>query len=708
MKEKITSIRIAASCLFLWIFPLPSAVWGEGLEEPPLSIEEAGLESEIAIEAEELLSGFEESVFMDDGTEENVFSSENNNLLDDGSGAGDEVGSGEMIPGWDWEGEETISRAVGVPLFIEVKAEDWVKTGGNYYLARQNAGEGESPYYNLSDGLLTVTTTNALGKSHTGTYLFLEDGRMVTGRKTLSPSVPGQRYAYDSSKLSFFTPRSSAVLYEEYQGKHVTLSPLNSDLGQRRADFWYYDSQTGRFQYFDNDGNRYPIASLNAQYEDRGYFYIDGAFYCLMDSGTPRTGLRAIHGETYYFWPESPIPGQMALGTYVSFPASKGQSRWLYFRGKEEGEERGRAVKHSGYHIATSPEDGARYLLNKNGYSLPDRIFLQAEDGNAYCSGGDGRVLSDTVISVKGELIYLTAQGQRASYQDGWAYLPGLKQYGYFGPESAVLSFPELPEPDDAMNGGDIRIAAATEEGREKALEAVEKILEVLPEGNGDWSLCLYDVTGGCLFSVNNHPMQAASLIKLFIMEGVYRSYDRLCQEHGQDEVDGHLKEMITVSDNDSANTLAIWLGGTRERGLKAVTSYASSHGYADTVMGRYLLSSRENGDNITTAQDVARALWNVYQSALAEGEGGEKGKAALELLKAQTRRHKLPALLPDSATVANKTGELSDVENDAAIIVTESGRTFILVIMSENLQMPYEARMAIQKAGLLFYQQFS
>ena len=38
-------------------------------------------------------------------------------------------------------------------------------------------------------------------------------------------------------------------------------------------------------------------------------------------------------------------------------------------------------------------------------------------------------------------------------------------------------------------------------------------------------------------------------------------------------------------------------------------------------------------------------------------------------LLAAQTRRNKIPAQMPSGVSIANKTGELSDVENDAGII---------------------------------------
>lgn len=56
-----------------------------------------------------------------------------------------------------------------------------------------------------------------------------------------------------------------------------------------------------------------------------------------------------------------------------------------------------------------------------------------------------------------------------------------------------------------------------------------------------------------------------------------------------------------------------------------------------------------------------------------------------LDLLKQQQRRSKIPAGVPTGVTVANKTGELLTVENDAAIVFTKSG-DYILTVMSEGL----------------------
>ena len=56
-----------------------------------------------------------------------------------------------------------------------------------------------------------------------------------------------------------------------------------------------------------------------------------------------------------------------------------------------------------------------------------------------------------------------------------------------------------------------------------------------------------------------------------------------------------------------------------------------------------------------------------------------------LSLLLAQDTRSKIPGGLSEEIQVANKTGELDNVENDAGIIY-DVDNELILVFMSENL----------------------
>ena len=62
----------------------------------------------------------------------------------------------------------------------------------------------------------------------------------------------------------------------------------------------------------------------------------------------------------------------------------------------------------------------------------------------------------------------------------------------------------------------------------------------------------------------------------------------------------------------------------------------------------------------------------------------GEASERILEDLRNQKRTSKIPAGVPDGIETANKTGELDNVDNDAAIIWSPYC-TYILCIMSSD-----------------------
>ena len=371
--------------------------------------------------------------------------------------------------------------------------------------------------------------------------------------------------------------------------------------------------------------------------------------------------------------------------------------------------------------------------------------------------------------------------------------------------EESVFGSNSVPEEDS-------NVGSLTDEKLQQILKNVEA---GFPAGNGSWAVYISDLKRNSEGSVNSHAMQAASLIKLYIMGAVYDNYDSVVAQYGQSSVESNLHSMITVSDNDAANTLVSYLGGgDSAAGMNAVNSFCQTHGYTDTSMGRLLLQSNANGDNYTSVSDCGRFLRSVYagnfgissetdmsenkeaeatgtaeraetaeaeatgtpetakaaeaaeaeatgtpeatktaetdaaetsetaktteasaESAAAEAESAgpsqkkaddssvsaeksetEKTEAEKKadaegpepaptestgstasiqeyahasdmfaLLAGQQRRNKIPAQMPAGVSVANKTGELSNVENDAGIIYNTSNDV-VIVFMSEGL----------------------
>lgn len=143
----------------------------------------------------------------------------------------------------------------------------------------------------------------------------------------------------------------------------------------------------------------------------------------------------------------------------------------------------------------------------------------------------------------------------------------------------------------------------------------LNQVQALLPQDNGTWSVYVCNLSLDSDGVINDTPMQAASLIKLYIMGAVYENYDSLAQSHSSDELDNNISSMITVSDNDAANTLVNWLGnGDDGAGMAKVNEFCQNHGFTSTQMNRMLLASSENSDNYTSVRDCGTFLKEIYQ----------------------------------------------------------------------------------------------
>lgn len=244
-----------------------------------------------------------------------------------------------------------------------------------------------------------------------------------------------------------------------------------------------------------------------------------------------------------------------------------------------------------------------------------------------------------------------------------------------------------------------------TDESMDSLLAQIEPLL---PQNNGSWSVYVCNLNKGTEGTIGGGQMQAASLIKLFIMGTVYENYESLSQLHGQDNLNSYLHSMITVSDNDAANILVNWLGsGDDANGMTMVNNFCKSHGYTETSMGRLLLQSNENGDNYTSVQDCGRFLKEIYEINAGTSTTATltHADAMFNLLKLQERTHKIPAQLPEGVHTANKTGELSNVENDAGIIFdTAKGIDLVVCFMSQDVTDTAAAQASIAENARLIY----
>ena len=193
--------------------------------------------------------------------------------------------------------------------------------------------------------------------------------------------------------------------------------------------------------------------------------------------------------------------------------------------------------------------------------------------------------------------------------------------------------------------------------------------------------------------------MTAASLIKLYVAGAVYEHMNSIkAYESYSGETENLISNMISLSDNNACNTLVKRLGnGDANTGMRVVNSFCNSHGFYNTQMNRLMLNF--NGlENYTTTLDCCNILKSYYKNEL---KGSEN---IIRYMKAQTVRTKIPSGITDGTIVANKTGELANVENDSAIVYSSKG-VYIMCAMTQNLSDTAAARNAITQAAYAVHQ---
>ena len=203
--------------------------------------------------------------------------------------------------------------------------------------------------------------------------------------------------------------------------------------------------------------------------------------------------------------------------------------------------------------------------------------------------------------------------------------------------------------------------------------ELEEELRAEIGRLGGKWSLYLKRLDTNQVIGINDdEKMVAASLIKLFIAGEFFA-----LGEEGELDIDDYYNMpdvMITISDNYAANSLI------NACTMEKINDFIDEHGFKETELNRRMLDW--NGmENYTSARDCGRLLEEVLNGKFVSEKASER---ILTDLRDQQRRNKIPAGVPDGIETGNKTGELDNVDNDAAIIWSP-GATYILVIMSSD-----------------------
>ncbi|MGA2089886.1 MAG: serine hydrolase [Endomicrobiales bacterium] len=239
---------------------------------------------------------------------------------------------------------------------------------------------------------------------------------------------------------------------------------------------------------------------------------------------------------------------------------------------------------------------------------------------------------------------------------------------------------------------------------------------------HGTAGILIQDLATGDDIKINaDTPYPSASLVKMPIMAAYYQaqaegklSLDDKIVLRRQEKINNcsHLffarcgrsfpiraliERMITESDNTAANMLVDHLG------FVYLNEKFVQFGLKNTDLRRGImdLKWRNAGiENYTTAQDMAFLLNKIYKGELVSPEASAE---MLDVLKRQKVNDRIPRFLPDTVTVAHKTGLLKNTVSDVGIVFTPHG-DFIICVITADIRGYHSAKRFISKVAAATY----
>lgn len=158
------------------------------------------------------------------------------------------------------------------------------------------------------------------------------------------------------------------------------------------------------------------------------------------------------------------------------------------------------------------------------------------------------------------------------------------------------------------------------------------------------------------------------------------------------------LQRMIIRSSNLATNELISLVGA------KNVTAMAHDIGATHTTVLRGVEDQKAFDAgliNTTTAADLATMLLTIERGTALSPEASALMK---EILLTQELNDKIPAGLPPGIPVAHKTGEITAVSHDAAVVYPPGRKPYVLVVMTRGLRDSKESTALIADISRIVY----
>ncbi len=217
-------------------------------------------------------------------------------------------------------------------------------------------------------------------------------------------------------------------------------------------------------------------------------------------------------------------------------------------------------------------------------------------------------------------------------------------------------------------------------------------------------AIVLGDLSNGATASANADTQYvSASIYKLFVAYGIYRKIDAgevsltddMSRYGTSSNVGECLNLMLTISDN----TCGVALG--QLYGWADLDLLLAAQGYSGTQLNNYDDSGYLDSDKLTTANDVAKLLTQLYAGTLVSATSSTQ---FIDLLKADQINYMLPSGLSAGTVFAHKVGYLEDYQHDAGILYGTNGDMVVVMLTKDWTTPTTDAAAAFGKLGQLVW----
>ena len=278
-----------------------------------------------------------------------------------------------------------------------------------------------------------------------------------------------------------------------------------------------------------------------------------------------------------------------------------------------------------------------------------------------------------------------------------------------------------------------ITIFSCEEKNKYSSLEI--KVIELLESQNGTFAIAFKNLEDGNEILINEDEIfHAASTMKTPVMIEVYRkkmigeislddsifvknefesivdkstfqlsdfddsdknTYDKIGRYISLREL---VFDMISISSNFATNLVIKYIGA--ENINNTMSDIGAKN--INVLRGVEDIKAFEKGLNNTTS---ARDLLVIYEK-LANGKvlNRDLSNEMVEILKNQKYDDIIPKYLPKEIEVAHKDGWINGVRHDSGIVFLENGVSYVLILLSKNLDNELEGADMLAKVSLEIY----